>query len=353
MAPEAAAAAAEAAERARRAATTATAVVSRACWIEVAWYGRCAVMLQSLFRGYWVRCAVEDWHQQSAFIGLHLLQRRWDDVHDAAVVAEAAAATVIQGMVRGATHRGPWRAHWWAINAIARWCQLKHPESRRLWWRRAMAGHLRRELAVCARRVPGKRPNQRARQRCAARKRMLTAELCVAEQAYEELGIALRRGPGAARARAAAATAALAARVAAATGVAWVQEHDYFYHWAYSFHSYHREGQQPPPAAVVPTCAAPASPLFESATEVCSQIAEALLEKAVGLQLDALLRRRRREREQWWSDKLHRLYPVPSAATVRRFLEVEAAERRREELFGKHHTPLPASESPHLEALGH
>ena len=85
---------------------------------------------------------------------------------------------------------------------------------------------------------------------------------------------------------------------------------------------------------------------------VSSQIAEALLEKAVGLQLDALLRRRRREREQWWSDELHRLYPVPSAATVRRFLEVEAAERRREELLGKHQTPLPASKSLHLEALG-
>ena len=204
-----------------------------------------------------------------------------------------------------------------------------------------MAGHLRRELAVCARRFPGKRPNQRARQRRAARKRVLAAALYAAEQAYEELGIALRRGPGAARARAAAATAALAARVAAATGVAWVQEHDYFYHWAYSFHSYHREGQQAPPAAVVPTCAAPASPLFESAMAVSSQIAEALLEKAVGLQLDTLLRRRRREHDEWWRGELRRRYPRPSKAWVRRFLLEEATE------FSD-----PAAYSRHLEAWG-
>ena len=125
VAPVAAAAAAEAAERARRAASAATAtawaagpaavglqrlfrghrVRQRERQIEPGWVGHCAVRLQSLFRGYRVRCAVADWYQQRALISLHLLQRRWDDVHDAAVVAEAAAATVIQGMVRGATRR--------------------------------------------------------------------------------------------------------------------------------------------------------------------------------------------------------------------------------------------------------
>ena len=194
---------------------------------------------------------------------------------------------------------------------------------------------------MCAKRLPGKRSGDRARKRRAARKRVLTAALCAAEQAHEELGIALQRGPSAARARAAAATVALAARVAAATGVAWVQEHDYFHHWAYSFHSYHREGQRPPPAAVVPTCAAPTSPLFESAMEVCSQIAEALLEKAVGLQLDAMLRRRRREQDEWWRGELRWRYPRPSKAWVRRFLLEEATE------FSD-----PAAYSRHLEAWG-
>ena len=94
------------------------------------------------------------------------------------------------------------------------------------------------------------------------------------------------------------------------------------------------EGRQAPPAAVVPTCAAPASPLFESAMAVSSQIAEALLEKAVGLQLDALLRRRRREHDEWWRGELRRRYPRPSKAWVRRFLLEEATERRYVELLG-------------------
>ena len=67
---------------------------------------------------------------------------------------------------------------------------------------------------------------------------------------------------------------------------------------------------------------------------VSSQIAEALLEKAVGLQLDALLRRRRREHDEWWRGELRRRYPRPSKAWVRRFLLEEATERRYVELLG-------------------